>query len=341
MLSYRTRQGLRRFFKTILILALIAAVVWLCWVIWVGRYIVYTPEGAKLDFSFSGTFPEGEEAVPPTTDETISIAYGDTQEEETTPPPSELPIHGYYVEFDQLKEDIAAVQAKLETLPDGTAVLLDVKNIKGFFHYSTAVGTTTAEDVDISAMDALLEYLSNRDLHTIARLPAFRDWEYGLNNVPNGLPKKGGNGSLWMDDDYCYWLNPADEQVLSYLVGITMELRRLGFDEVVFTDFRFPNTDEIQFDGDKWQALTNAAATLAGTCASQRFCVSFTSTDPTFPLPEGNCRLYLENIDAGDILSIVPQVKTDNPALHLLFLTTLNDTRFNDYCVLRPLSSAE
>lgn len=339
-ISYRTRRNLRRLGITLLVLALAAVVIWVCWIIWVGRYIVYTPEGAKLDFSFSGVYPEGEPAVPPTAGETVSILYDDSTTEETTPVIQDQPISGYYIDPEDLKTNISAVRTQLEALPAGTAVLLDVKNTKGYFYYSTSVGSTTSTDVDIGEMDGLIEYLANSELHVIARLPAFRDWEFGLNNVPSGLPKVGGSGSLWMDDTNCYWLDPTAEDTLNYLIRITTELRSLGFDEVVYSDFRFPNTEKIEFDGDKGQALADAAATLASACASDRFCVSFLSTDPAFSLPGGNCRLYMEDVEAEDIPSIVQQVKTDDPAMHLLFLTTVNDTRFDDYCVLRPLDSA-
>lgn len=338
-LSYRARRTLLRLGKAAVFLVIAAILVWLCWIIWVGRYIVYTPSGAKLDFSL-GALPEGVLATPPTAGIEVDIYY---DEPVIDIPPSiveKTSIRGYYIDFEDLKNDIPAVQAKLESLPAGTAVLLDVKSIKGYFHYSTSVGTTNSKDVDTAQMDALIEYLANSDLYAIARVPAFRDWEYGLNHVPSGLPKKGGNGSLWMDDSNCYWLDPTDEDALDYLLRITVELRSLGFDEVVYTDFRFPNTDKIIFEGDKTQAIADAAATLASACTTERFCVSFMSASPAFPLPEGNCRVYLQEVAAAEAETTAQQVPTDDPKLHVLFMTTVNDTRFDDYCVLRPLDSA-
>lgn len=339
-LSYRTRRALARMGKGLIALALVGVIIWLCWIIWVARYIMYDREyGAKLDFNL-GNFPDGVLAVPPTDGIDVDIYYN---EPTIDIPPSiveKTSIHGYYIDFTDLKTDISAVQSKLETLPSGTAVMLDVKSIKGFFHYSTSVGTTTSKDVDIAKMDALIAYLANSDLYTIARIPAFRDWEYGLHHVPSGLPKKGGNGSLWMDDSNCYWLDPTDEKALNYLLRITVELRSLGFDEVVYSDFRFPNTDKIIFEGDKTQAITDAAATLASACTTDRFCVSFMSSSPTFQLPAGNCRVYLQDVAASDVETVAQQVPTNDPKLHVLFMTTVNDTRFNDYCVLRPLDSA-
>lgn len=339
-LSYRTRRRLRRLGITLLVTVLIALVVWFCWIVWVGRYIVYTPEGARLDFSIDPQLPTGEAAKPPATGQTVPIIYDEPEVEEPLPNYDQTAISGYYVDFEDLCEDVSVVKAQLQQLPAGTAVLLDVKNTKGYFYYSTAVGETTSSDLDIAAMDDLISWLAGSELYTIARLPAFRDWEFGLNNVPSGLPKKDGNGSLWMDDTNCYWLDPTAEDTLNYLVRITAELRGLGFDEVVFKDFRFPNTEKIEFEGDKAQAIADAAAKLVDACATDRFCVSFYSAEPTFALPAGRVRLYLEDVAAADVHSVAQQVATDDPAVHVMFLTTVNDTRFDEYSVLRPLESA-
>lgn len=340
-ISYRTRQRLRRFFTGMGVLLAAALVIWLIWLIWVGRFIVYTRDGAKLDFNLSPTFPAGELAVPPDPTEPPTILFDDPFDEPELPAEQEqTSIQGYYIQPEELKGDLTALQNKLDALPSGTAVLLDVKNSKGFFYYSTSVGTTTAPDMDIAQMDALIAWLTSSDLYVIARVPAFRDWEYGLNHVPDGLPKVDGGGALWWDEDNCYWLDPASSGTLDYLTRITLELRLMGFDEVVYSEFRFPDTQQIVYENDKEQALSHAAATLSQTCGTDRFCVSFTSTNPAFPLPQGNCRLYMEDVPAAELYLIAEQAQTDDPALHLMFLTTVNDTRFNDYCVLRPLSTA-
>lgn len=338
--SYRTRRRLRRLGLTVLTLALIALVVWVCWLVWLGRFVVYTPEGVRLDFSVTTPPSTGEVPQPPAQQETVPILYDQLPEETTPQEPQVQPISGYYVDLEALQQDVSAVKAQLQQLPDGTAVLLDVKNTKGYFYYSSQVGTTTAADVNTEAMDDLISWLADSSLYAIARLPAFRDWEFGLNNVSYGLPKAGGNGSLWLDDTGCYWLSPTSEGALSYLERIVSELERLGFDEVVFTDFRFPNTDSISFDGDKTQAISDAAATLVRACASETFWVSFSGKDVTFPLPEGNSRLYLSNVEAAEAATVAGEVTTDDPANHVLFFTDVNDTRFDEYCVLRPLELA-
>lgn len=339
-LSYRSRRRLYRTGIVLAVLAVTAVVAWLLFFIWAGRYIVYTRNGARLDFSLNLTFPSGQEATPPPAGDSVTIIFDDLPPEETLPTPQEAqPIQGYYISFTELKSDPAGMKSKLEQLSPGTAVMLDLKDGKGQFYYSTALGSPVP-DTDIAQLDDFIGWLVNSHLYVIGRIPAFRDWAYGLNHVDDGLPKVGAGGALWWDEDYCYWLDPTKEGTLNHLTQIILELRLKGFDEVVLSEFRFPYTDEIIFEGDKYQALSDAAEHLADQCTNDRFHLSFTGTDADFPLPQGNCRLYLENIPAATVQDIAQQVQTDNPKLHLLFLTTTNDTRYNDYCVLRPLPAA-
>ena len=118
-----------------------------------------------------------------------------------------------------------------------------------------------------------------------------------------------------------------------------MELKELGFDEVVFSEFRFPNTNSVKFSGDRAEAIVQAAAKLVSTCSTDSFAVSFLSSDSSFVLPEGRSRLYLENVSAKNAAAIAATTQVADPAINLVFLATTNDTRFNDYSVIRPIST--
>lgn len=339
--SYRTRMRVRRFLSTVAILSVVVLLVWLGWLIWLDRFVVYQRgHGAKLNFSLSAVFPEGTAATAPANKRPVDIIYQDEPNQKPSEPAVETGIYGYYIDFSTLKDNISDVTVQLKRLPAGTAVLIDVKNPKGLFHYSTSVGERISGEVDTAQFDALVEYLTSSKLHVIARLPAFRDRHFGLNNIPSGISYEGGGGALWLDKGGCFWLDPTKDRPLSYLISITKELRNLGFDEVVFTDFCLPDGDNIIFRGDPVEAITQAAVTLVDACATEDFWVSFTG-DATFPLPQGNARLYMEDVAAADVLTIAEKVATDNPAVHLLFYATSNDTRFDAYCVLRPLENAQ
>lgn len=335
-IPYRTRKILLRVLAILLSLALVAAVVLGCWLLWLGRYVVYTrDEGAKLDFNLPPEIPEGELAVPPTQVQVPSIYYNSGEDAVDTS--TELvQMIGYYADIDALQEDIGAVRSQIKNLPAQTAVMVDVKDIYGNFYYSSEVGTARPSDFPVEEMDQLIQELNSGALYTVARLPAFRDYAYGLNHVPDGLPTPGGY--LWIDDDGCYWLNPQSQGTISYLVQIVTELKGLGFDEVVFQEFRFPETDGIVFNGDRTEALNTAAQTLLTTCATDRFAVSFVGNG-NFTLPEGRSRLYLTGVDAADVANRIQETGIADAAVHVVFLTEVHDTRFDAFGVLRPLSA--
>ena len=132
MLSYRARRGLRRLCTVLLVLAMLAAVGLLCWLLWLNRFVIYTKDGVKLDFSLSGDFQNGQLAGTPSTENTIYINYDQT--EPTEPPSTELQqLSGYYIPAADLRGDLSAIKEQLSQLPKGTPVMLDVKNIKGLY----------------------------------------------------------------------------------------------------------------------------------------------------------------------------------------------------------------
>ena len=114
----------------------------------------------------------------------------------------------------------------------------------------------------------------------------------------------------------------------------------MGFDEVVLTEFGFPDSPSILVNGDKSEFLTNTAATLLKNCATDTFAVSFVQSVP-FTMPEGRSRLYLTGLDASQAASAALSSGISDTAVKLVFLTELHDTRFNVYSVLRPISGAD
>ena len=336
-IPYRTRRLLGRILTVIVVVAVVLAVIWACWLLWLQRYVVYSrDEGAVFRFDLDAQVSQGELAVPPE-EQTVPIYYNEgdaavTASQELTK------VVGYYIDEAALKSDINAVYSQIKALEKGTPVMVDVKNIYGKFFYSSSVNDQRSDSIDPEQMDALLEFLDSSGMYTIARFPALRDYYYGLNNVPDGVPHSSG-GYLYQDDAGCYWLNPDSSGTLSFIVDIIQELKGLGFDEVVLTDFRFPQTDSILYSGDKTQALANAANTLLTTCGSASFGVSFVG-DGSWTLPEGRSRLYMEDVDASDVDEAAESSGVADLETKLVFITGVHDTRFDTYGVLRPLATA-
>ena len=112
----------------------------------------------------------------------------------------------------------------------------------------------------------------------------------------------------------------------------------MGFNEVVFDQFIFPDSKGYRLSGDKQEALNTAAATLAENCATDYFAVSFVSTTDLV-VPTRRSRLYLKDVEASYVDNAASQVILADPAIHLVFLTEFHDTRYDTYGVLRPITA--
>ncbi len=336
-IPYKTRKFYGRIFRFLLILLVFVLIATICWVLWLRRFVIYTDEGVKLDFQLSQQLPQGQTSQPENTIRPPEIYF--SQPAETKPPVEDqtAQFQGYYVTVEELQTDLEAVLQKIQSLPENTPVMVDVKGYWGYFYYSSQLGSSSSS-FNMAVMDAFFAAVRDSGAYTIARLPAFRDYDFADKNLQSGL--KDDRGYLWVDPDRCYWLDPASDAVLTYLIQICKELRDLGFDEVSFLNFCFPDTKEVVYEKDREEVLKNAAQNLVSTCTTANFVVSFITTDPAFPLPEGNCRLYLQNVAAADVQTVLTLME---PGVQerTVFFTTSNDTRYQVCGIIQPLIMAD
>lgn len=336
LFSYRTRQLLRRLLSLALVAAVVLSVALVCFAVWLRRFVVYTPDGVRLDMSIGAADSEGKLPSRPEKVD-VSLEYMEPEASKPDVPVTQQRLAGYYIDPKMVQEDMAGLRTRLAELPAGTAVLLDVKSFWGYFFYNSEQGPGSDSYV-LADVDALIAELARSDLYVIARLPALRDYEYGKNNTSSGLPTK--KGYLWTDESGCYWLDPTDDGTLTHLIQIAKELRGLGFDEVVFKDFYVPESTKIVFSADRKQAIEAAAQTLVTACATDSFAVSFVGYTQDLKMPEGNSRLYLENVTAVQVQDVLAQVTVADKLRNVVFFAQTNDTRYDVCGTLRPLELA-
>ena len=340
-LTYRTRRMLQRLGIVSLILLLMFIIAWFCSVVFLERYVVYTRDGAMLDLSVSANDILGERVTDRTSTTNITIHYNEGSDAVNMS--DELfQLNGYYIDIETLKTDIAGVWDLLEPLSSNTPIMIDLKGGYGSAYYSSTLpGIITSSEVSVAAVDELIGHLNERNFYTIARISAFRDYNYGLNHVPAGLMHVNGKG-LWPDEGHCYWLDPTKEDTIKWIVSIIKEIKNMGFDEVVLTDFRFPDSDKYRFDGDKDAALVEAATKILNECGDRKFTVSFAVNNHEFALPEGRTRMYLEKVAATNVGAVASKVSetVSDPELRLVFVAQTNDTRFDAYSAMRPITVA-
>ena len=339
-LTYRTKRRLYRAGLIGGILLLVAILVAFCWVIWLERYVVYTRDGATLNLDLVDTPSAGQLSSPPIAGETVPIYVNEGLDAINLT--SELAqIKGYYIDTDTLQSDVAAAREMVATLPSGTAVMVELKSIWGQFNYSSTVTDQTPSNrLDTLQVDKLITDITSRNLYTIAVVPAFRDRYFFLKNNSNtsmGLAVKR-KGYLWQDSNNCYWFDPTDPDTLNWLKEIVIELKSLGFDEIVFSEFRIPETDNIVLNEDRAEAIKKAAQSLVNSCATDNFAVSFLVEDSNFTIPEGRTRLFIKNVGPKNVDAVVAKLNLVTPDSKLVFMCNTNDTRYDAYGVMKPIT---
>ena len=335
-LSYRTNHRLRKGIKILLILAAALILLLVLAVVYLGRFVVYTRDGAYLDFG-RNTAKEAETSPTRVSDpvlvEDVSIDYAD---ENVNTDQAER-ISGYYIDFEML-QDPEAVLIALRELNGPCTVMIDLKSGSGSFYYSTGIDGAKQADVNIDTMNAIISYLKNHGFTMIARVKTFEDTNFALEHLSCGLAISGG--ALWMGKG-CYWLDPGNEYVVSYLKQIARELAGKGFREIVFDDFYFPDSTKIVYSSDKsrTQLIADTAQDLLNFFASSNITISFGNPSTDFDFG-GSSHVFISDVTGSGVNTTVTGFsQLDDVSNQLVFLTGSKDNRFDEYQVLRPLLS--
>ena len=335
-LTWRTRQRLKTTAVVVGTVLALALALWICWILWLGRFVVYSRDGVRLDFDWVTPGPFVTAVEPERM--AVNIRFDDGDEPVVERSKELEQLTGCYITIEMLTGDIAEVDRLVREQPKGTAVMLELKSGTGNFYYDTKMpNANVSSKVDPDAVADLIAYLTKADYYTVACVPALRDRAFGLKNTAYGIHHSSGR-YLWAGDDKCYWLDPVKNGTRNRLIDIAAELRDLGFDEVVFTDFCFPPTEDILYEGDQLAALNETAQHLVYNLATEDFCVSFLCNTEGFTLPEGRTRLYRDGVSADLAQSVAASAAVPSQQINLVYLTEAKDTRFDAYSVLRPLS---
>ena len=322
--------------KVLLIAAAAALLLVLIAVVYLGRYVVYTPDGAYLDFGRNTALPA--ETTPSEPNgfqpvESVEIEYADPNVSKQTAEH----ISGYYIDLDMLSDPDAVLQA-VRDLEGPCTVMIDLKAGNGDFYYSTQIDGAPLANVDVSKVDAILSSLKNRGFTMVARVKTFQDTAFALEHLSCGLAISGG--ALWVGEG-CYWLDPGDETVVAYLKQIARELAGKGFKEIVFDDFYFPESRQIVYESEKsrTQLTTDTATELLNFFASSNITISFGNPSEDFPLPEGS-HFYVSDVTGSSVSHTIKRFGSlTDPSAQLVFLTGSKDNRFEGYQLLRPILS--
>ena len=335
-ISYRARIRICRFLKLALALLGVLLLALILFAVYLGRFVVYSPDGVRLDFgrdtsrdvaqqsdsTQSSPLPE---SVP------IEFADPDPHGQETTR------ISGVYIDLEMLQDPQSVLEAVKELSPPCT-VLIDLKGGNGSFYYTTAIEGAKTADLDIASVDAVISYLRSHGFTMVARIRTFQDSNFAENHINCALQQN--NGSLWVGNGF-YWLDPGNPTVVAYIKQIARELAEKGFKEIVLDDFRFPNGTQILYTSEKsrTELIADVAKELLNFFASSNITISFGNPSSDFSLT-GASRVYVTGVTGSGVSATVKECAfLEDAESQLVFLTGSKDRRFDDYQVLRPLLS--
>ena len=176
--------------------------------------------------------------------------------EDLSLPEENDPFQWVFLSLDQL--------ADAQTLADGyDGVILPMKTADGALGYVSALPLAAdagASSGDPDRNEVLRALNDTPGLYTVAQVSCLRD--SALVREEPGLSLHRVSGSPWLDESRQGWLDPAQPQVQSYLIGLCRELAQLGFDEILLTDCGFPT----QGDLDSLRAVEEKEETLETFC---------------------------------------------------------------------------
>ncbi len=165
--------------------------------------------------------------------------------------PAPVKVKGIYVSgpvagIDRMDELIALVE---ET--ELNAMVIDIKNDEGRVTYKMQSEKVVAIEAGIRYIpdiEALVQKCKEKDIYLIARIVAFKD-PYLAEKCPE-LAVKTKSGQVFKDKSGLAWVNPYEKEVWDYLIEVSREAAKLGFDEIQYDYIRFSTdlkSDELDF----------------------------------------------------------------------------------------------
>ena len=321
-MTYRQKLLLKRLLITLGILLVVALLVLLIGFSYLGRYVVYTENGAHFSFGQDTAADETLQAQAPVSGpENPVLVTGDSILEDFALADNEAivledyEVNGLIVDYDTLK-DGSTLNAIDFTEGDYNTLVLEMRS-------------GSSEILNTDAVLTLIDRAKSQDLHLIALISCLNDIAYAEENSREALSVYGGN--YYLTSGGSYWLNPTLESVQNYIAYMIISLKEMGFEEVILNHFSFPEDTSIDYsseEGVRQQALIDAFENIK-TLVGSGCTLSLLITDP-----ENGHQAY----DYADHLYVyfnngsqVDDYIENHPDRYIVFVTDSHDTRFDDY----------
>lgn len=273
----------QKIFGTVMLIILICAIAFL-------GYCLGKP---LLEFFGRQTSTEPPEWTPPETSSAEEIPE-ETSAAETTAPQTSTPAPAEIVETEATTAEKpleytsliasaapsgalsnrAALSAELAKAKAAgfNAVMLRLKDDKGFFHYKTELKGAEENELIKGEMtlSEIVSVFKDSGLVPVAEISVLAD-NAGCKAFPEMSFKCKGENVSWLDYKQgtpVRWANPESEKTVEYFYSVINELKSAGISEIVCRDIVFPNFEYYDaeyiegkyFAGDRYKYLSGLLA---------------------------------------------------------------------------------
>lgn len=322
-MTYRQKIRLKRLLIALGILIVVIILALIIGFSYLGRYVVYTQDGAYFSFKADDAATEiGLTAEAPLSQpENPVLITGDSILEDFTLSEEEnliledYEVNGLFVDY--------------ETLADGSTLNAIEFSESGYNTLILEMRSGSSGILNSDAVHSLIARAQSNDIHLLAMISCLNDIAYAEAHSNEALTVYGGD--YWLTSGGSYWLDPTEESVQNYITSMILMLSEMGFEEVILHNFYMPESTSINFsseEGAREQALIEAYQKIE-TAVNTKCALGLLITDPenghqAFDYSE---HLYVYFSNGSEVKEYIE----NHPDRYIVFITESHDTRFDEY----------
>lgn len=138
------------------------------------------------------------------------------------------------------------------------AVVIDIKDYSGKIVFpidSAELKKYGSEEIRISDLRDFIEELHKKGIYVIGRVAVFQD-AYFVKIRPDLAVKNKVGDKVWKDRKGISWIDPGSKEYWHYIILLSNESHKIGFDEINFDYIRFPSDGNMQDISYPWSSTT-------------------------------------------------------------------------------------
>ena len=155
----------------------------------------------------------------------------------------------YMTSWTASSQNLRNALVKLVDDTELNSVVIDIKDYSGKIVFpisdNSKLKSFGSEEIRIKDLRDFIEELHQKGIYVIGRIAVFQD-AYFVEYRPDLAVKNKTRELVWKDRKGISWVDPGSREYWDYIILITKESRKIGFDEINFDYIRFPSDGNMQ-----------------------------------------------------------------------------------------------